>query len=304
MHARNAPRLRRITAELRAFAPDSGGFHAADDRALVAALETISCSARGRTTSGARGGRGRPPIAGRVRAAEPCAARRATSTGAMLQSITRSSKRERPRSSPSGEWSPRSKLRPSSSACGTTTPTSRRSYHRPSPVVRAAGRRGGVGWVTVAVAEAIRSGLGEPGGDADAACLRAELEALLPLCVDVHADAARRAARQVRDRLDAAGVEARAAAQHEQQFWRVWVKPDGMVRGDSNSSPRAGMLVKAVFDQLTHPRLIEPQVRRGSAIRYAATSLRRRPRHPRAQRGRRAHAAPARRRESSTPRGC
>ncbi len=115
----------------------------------------------------------------------------------------------------------------------------------------------------MAVADAIRSGLGDPGGDADEQLLAAALDELMPVCREVDADAARRLARQARDRVDAAGVEARAQAQHQRRFWRVWVKPDGMVRGEFELDPETGMYVKAVFDQLTHPRLVEPKVRRG-----------------------------------------
>ncbi|MGH3703983.1 MAG: HNH endonuclease signature motif containing protein, partial [Agromyces sp.] len=77
------------------------------------------------------------------------------------------------------------------------------------------------------------------------------------------ADAARRLARQARDRIDAASVMARAEHQREAQFWRVWVKPDGMVRGEFELDAEGGMLVAAVFDQLTHPRRTTAPVRRG-----------------------------------------
>ena len=120
------------------------------------------------------------------------------------------------------------------------------------------------GALTVPVAHAIRSGLGEPGGDADATRLASELSALITTCrrANADADAARRAARQARDRLDAAGVSARAERQQLAQFWRVWVKPDGMVHGEFELEPENGMLVKAVFDQLAHPRRTDAAVRR------------------------------------------
>lgn len=118
------------------------------------------------------------------------------------------------------------------------------------------------GTLTVEVAGAIRAGLGEPSGDADEAALAAELLALITECRPLHADAARRAARQARDRIDAAGVTARADRQRHGQFWRLWVKPDGMVRGEFELAPESGMLVKAVFDQLTHPRRVDAKTRR------------------------------------------
>jgi hypothetical protein len=120
------------------------------------------------------------------------------------------------------------------------------------------------GALTVSVADAIRSGLGDPGGDADDTRLASEVTAIVAACRAANADpdAARRAARQARDRIDAAGVAARAEQQYAAQFWRVWVKPDGMVRGEFELEPENGMLVKAVFDQLAHPRRTDPAVRR------------------------------------------
>ena len=254
-----------ITGELRAFGLTPAAFHAADDGALVAALETISALrheverhqalAAAEVARRSRVGFGQQSLARRDGHA---------STGAMLQSITRSSKREATVLVAVGEMVAEveaaaefERMRNGDPDSAAVLPPAEPPWFAPLGDAVVSGA------LTVAVAEAIRSGLGEPGGDADGASLRAALEALIPLCVNVNADAARRAARQARDRLDAAGVEARAAAQHEQQFWRVWVKPDGMVRGEFELEPESGMLVKAMFDQLTHPRLIEPKVRRG-----------------------------------------
>ena len=118
------------------------------------------------------------------------------------------------------------------------------------------------GVLTVAVADALRSGLGDPGGDADATLLEAAVPALIATARHLDADAARRTARQARDHIDAPGVAARARQQRNDQFWRVWVKPDGMVRGEFELEPHDGMLVKAVFDQLTHPRRTDERLRR------------------------------------------
>lgn len=118
------------------------------------------------------------------------------------------------------------------------------------------------GLLSVDVASAIRSGLGEPGDDADEAVLAAELTAVIAECRTLHADAARRVARQARDRIDVARVAARADRQRRDQFWRLWVKPDGMIRGEFELEAESGMLVKAVFDQLTHPRRTDAKTRR------------------------------------------
>ncbi|MCD2440691.1 DUF222 domain-containing protein [Agromyces sp. SYSU K20354] len=254
-----------FTGALRALGLSPASFHAADDAGLVAALEAISvlrheverhqALAAAEVSRRSRAGFGQQGLARRDGHA---------STGAMLQSITRASKRDAAALVIVGEMVAEveaaaefERMRHADPDMAAVLPEVVTPWFSPLSAAVVAGE------LTVAVADAIRSGLGEPGDDADEAGLRAELDALIPLCADVHADAARRVARQARDRIDAAGVEARAAAQHEQQFWRVWVKPDGMVRGEFELEPEAGMYVKAVFDQLTHPRLIEPKVRRG-----------------------------------------
>ena len=209
-----------ITGELRSFGLTPATFHAADDRALVAALETISVLRheveRHQALAAAEVAR-----RSRVGFGQQSPARRDghTSTGAMLQSITRATKREAAALVAVSEMV---------AEVEAAAEFERMRHHDPDvaavlppaepPWFAPLGDAVVSGAITVAVAEAIRSGLGEPGGDVDGACLRAELVALLPLCVDAHADSARRAARQVRDRLDTAGVEARAAAQHEQQL--------------------------------------------------------------------------------------
>ncbi|GAA1800928.1 HNH endonuclease [Agromyces neolithicus] len=254
-----------ITGGLRAFGLTPAVFHAADDRALVVALETISvlrheverhqALAAAELARRSRAGFGQQGLARRDGH---------TSAGAMLQSITRSSKRDAAALVAVGEMvadveaaAELDRLRHDDPDIAAVLP------EVAPPWFAALGDAVVTGLLTVAVADAIRSGLGEPGGDADEGCLRTELETLIPLCRTVHADAARRAARQARDRIDTAGVTARAEAQQVAQFWRAWVKPDGMVRGEFELEPEAGMYVKAVFDQLTHPRLIEPKVRRG-----------------------------------------
>ncbi|MFD4420353.1 DUF222 domain-containing protein [Agromyces sp. NPDC058484] len=254
-----------ITGELRSLGLTPASFHEADDATLVTALESISALRheveRHQALAAAEVAR-----RSRVGFGVHGLARRDghTSAGAMLQSITRSSKRDAAALVSVGTMvadaeaaAEFERMRYDDPAAAAVLPEVNAPWFAPlsSAVVD--------GDLTVAVAEAIRSGLGEPGGDADAACLTAELEELIPKCRNAHADAARLAARQARDRIDAAGVATRAAVQHDQQFWRVWVKPDGMVRGEFELEPESGMLVKAVFDQLTHPRLVEPKVRRG-----------------------------------------
>ncbi|GAA1760273.1 HNH endonuclease signature motif containing protein [Agromyces humatus] len=254
-----------ITGALRGLGLTPARFHAADDAGLVGALEAISvlrheverhqALAAAEVARRSRAGFGQQSLARRDGH---------TSTGAMLQSITRSTKRDTAALVAVGEMVAEAeaaaefeRMRRDDPGIAGVLPETPPPWFAPLSDAVVSGE------LTVAVADAIRSGLGEPGGDADEEQLGAALGELIPLCRDANADAARRAARQARDRIDAAGVTARAERQQEQQFWRVWVKPDGMVRGEFELEPVTGMLVKAVFDQLTHPRLIEPNVRRG-----------------------------------------
>lgn len=243
----------------------SATFIPLEDRALVAAVESLTrlrheverCQAiaaaevarRSSTRFGVRG------LAQRTGHA---------STGDLLQSITRSTKRETAALVGVGQMIAETdaaaeleRLRQADPAVAETVP------EVAPPWFAELGSAVATGLLTVDVASAIRSGLGEPGGDADKVALAAELRAVMAECRPLHADAARRAARQARDRIDAAGVLARSERQRRDQFWRLWVKPDGMVRGEFELEPESGMLVKAVFDQLTHPRRVEAKTRRG-----------------------------------------
>lgn len=258
-----------ITGVLRGFGVTPAEFRAADDAMLVAALEAVSALRheveRVQALAAAELAR-----RSRVAFGQQGLARRGghMSAGAMLQQITRSSKRDTAALVAVGEMVAEAEAAAEFDRLRDDDPDAAAVLPEVAPPWYAALSAAVVaGELTVAVAEAIRTGLGEPGGDADPAMLAAELGALIAHCrgAGAHADAARLAARQARDRVDAAGVAARADAQFERRFWRVWVKPDGMVRGEFELDPEAGTLVKAVFDQLSHPRLIEPKVRRGFA---------------------------------------
>jgi Domain of unknown function (DUF222) len=258
------PDFATLAGQLARHGVSSAAFAALDDAALVAAVEAITalrhdverCQAvaaaevarRSRVGFGVRG------LAQRAGHA---------STGQLLQSITRASKRDTAALVEVGRMIADTDAAAQLAHAREADPALAAVVPEPVPPWFAElGRAVAGGALTVGVAEAIRSGLGEPGGDADETLLAMELAALIPACRGLHADAARRAARQARDRIDAAGVTARAEQQRAAQFWRVWVKPDGMVRGEFELEPEAGMLVKAVFDQLTHPRRTHTTVRR------------------------------------------
>ena len=186
-----------------------------------------------------------------------------TNTGDLLQAITRSSKRETATLVAVGQMIAETDAAADLARHRQADPAIAKAVPEAAPPWFAElGTAVAGGVLTVEVAGAIRAGLGEPGGDADEAALAAELHAVIIECRPLHADAARQTARQARDRIDAAGVAARADRHRHDQFWRLWIKPDGMVRGEFELEPESGMLVKAVFDQLTHPRRTDQNTRR------------------------------------------
>ena len=184
-------------------------------------------------------------------------------TGELLQSITRSSKRDTAALVEVGHMIAETDAAAQLSRERRADPALADVVPEPAPPWFAElGTAVATGVLTVAVADAVRAGIGEPSGDADEVILARELSSVIAECRPLHADAARRAARQARDRIDAAGVAARADRQRRNQFWRLWVKPDGMIRGEFELEPQGGMLVMAVFDQLTHPRRVDVKTRR------------------------------------------
>jgi len=131
------------------------------------------------------------------------------------------------------------------------------------------------GELTVAVADALRSGIGpidelddrspadgEPGAEPLSVRIARALPELIAVCRTRTPEQARRAARSLRERLDPAGVERRAEAQRRAQFWRMWQTESGMFRGEFELEPVAGAEVKALFDRLSHPRRLDRSVRR------------------------------------------
>ncbi|MFD4421078.1 DUF222 domain-containing protein [Agromyces sp. NPDC058484] len=112
------------------------------------------------------------------------------------------------------------------------------------------------GVLSVVAVQAIRAGLGEPSGRVSPEAIAAALPAVIEECRSVNADRARFVARAARDRLDLEGVAEHHDVQRQRQFWRLWVKDDGMVRGEFELEPENGMLMKSVFDQLAHPRRV------------------------------------------------
>jgi len=110
------------------------------------------------------------------------------------------------------------------------------------------------GRVSIAQADAIRTGLGLP---TEAIPAEALGEAARELLADVRALTAgqlHRRARQLRDDLDDTEVAQRERAQLEQQHLKAWKRPDGMVEGRFLYAPEPGAFLLSVLDELTHPR--------------------------------------------------
>ena len=242
----------------------SAAFGTLDDAALIAAIESLTalrheverCQAiaaaeLARRSSTRFGIRGLAQRAGH------------TSTGHLLQSITRSTAGGTASLIEVGRMVAETDAAADLMRAQQVDPALASAIPEPiGPWFAELGRAVADGTLAVEVAGAIRAGLGEPSGDADEALLADALSAVITECRSLHADAARRVARQARDRIDVAGVTARAERHRHGQFWHLWVKPDGMVRGEFELEPESGMLVKAVFDQLTHPRHIDMKIRR------------------------------------------
>ena len=124
------------------------------------------------------------------------------------------------------------------------------------------------GALAVHVGSSIRRGLGEPTSTkrsvgvapvdpADlvtADALASALPALIEHCRSLDPDRAWRASRDVRDELDSAGVRARGEAARAERFWRMHVKPTGMVAGSFLLDPEDGAAVHALWQNATHPK--------------------------------------------------
>jgi Domain of unknown function (DUF222) len=133
------------------------------------------------------------------------------------------------------------------------------------------------GTLSVAAAEAIRGGLGEPNEgdpndtvsiealtDAAAALVRvgSELAAGAALGADstLNADQLFRRARETRDDLDEAGIAIRERERRQLRSLRRWRKPDGMTRYTWLLDPEGAALVDGIYDQLVSPRRGGPRM--------------------------------------------
>ncbi|RZS55062.1 uncharacterized protein DUF222 [Microcella putealis] len=114
------------------------------------------------------------------------------------------------------------------------------------------------GRVSVAVADAITTGLGRPGAGVDAGALDAAAGSLIDRVEGLDADRAGREARAVRDELDLAGVADREAERREQRSFRLGRRANGMGWAHWELDPETFAIVSDIYDRVTNPRRRTP----------------------------------------------
>jgi hypothetical protein len=110
------------------------------------------------------------------------------------------------------------------------------------------------GELSVGAAAAIRTGLGEPGDGVGADALRRAAESLAREAAQLPPELVARRARQMRDALDADGVQARELALRGRRYLRLFRQDDGMTRISGLLDPESAALVTDAFDRVTAPR--------------------------------------------------
>lgn len=110
------------------------------------------------------------------------------------------------------------------------------------------------GALSMAAADAIRSGLGQPTAGVTVTLL---LDAAAHLCATattLDPDRLHRAARDLRDQLDEAGITDRERQRHDQRSLRFVRQPDGMSQLIWTLDPESAALVGELYDRATSPR--------------------------------------------------
>ncbi len=139
------------------------------------------------------------------------------------------------------------------------------------PWLAAVGKAVATGALSVAGAEAIRTGLGKPGPgvtteDLTAAATRLVATAAESACspgAALDAEGMLRLARAARDDLDAAGIVERERQRRALRSFRRWKRDDGMTRYTWDLDPEGAALIDDVYDKLTSPRRGGPRFTSG-----------------------------------------
>jgi hypothetical protein len=127
--------------------------------------------------------------------------------------------------------------------------------------------------LSVASADAIRNGLGEPSGGVDETALGRAAAALCEEATVLDADRLYRRARELRDELDAEGIADREAARREKRGLRFRRLPDGMARITWDLDPESAASVGDLYDRATSPRRGGPRFVDGRASEVAQRIL-------------------------------
>lgn len=114
------------------------------------------------------------------------------------------------------------------------------------------------GRVSVAVADAVRLGLGAPSSALTADMLDAAAEQLLARVAGLDADRAAREARAMRDDLDLLGLPEREEARRAQRSFRLGRRADGMGYAHWVLDPETFAVVSEVYDRVTSPKRTTP----------------------------------------------
>jgi hypothetical protein len=110
------------------------------------------------------------------------------------------------------------------------------------------------GDLSLAAADAIRTGLGVPGDRVGTESLREATRVLVTSAQTLDADVLFTKARALRDQLDAAGIADREAERRARRYLRLAPLADGMVRLTGLLDPESAALVTDAVDLVTSPR--------------------------------------------------
>ncbi|WP_168627816.1 HNH endonuclease signature motif containing protein [Cryobacterium sp. BB307] len=131
------------------------------------------------------------------------------------------------------------------------------------PWLTPVGKAVAAGTVSVAGAEAIRTGLGRPGRGVTTDDLTAAATRLVEHAAGTDAEQLLRIARTARDDLDAAGIVERERQRRALRSFRRWKRDDGMTRYTWDLDPEGAALIDDVYDKLTSPRRGGPRFTTG-----------------------------------------
>ena len=110
------------------------------------------------------------------------------------------------------------------------------------------------GRVSVAIADAITTGLGVADGLVSASTLDGAAEELITRVEGLDADRVAREARAVRDEIDAEGIQSREEVRRDRRSLRIGRRADGMGYANWVLDPETFAVVREVYDRITSPR--------------------------------------------------